>query len=120
MCSNAKELEIGAPDGVASALPSEDSNPVDTNIDGNPGALKRNVLTQHGDYRSVDEENIVILKNCPSPQPSTETDGADGEQSGNEPQTQDDTQPSTSRCAVDEQVVWIEPFADDDSEVSFL
>lgn len=113
MCSNAKELDIGAPDVIAEALVSGDTNP-STNGDGNPGALKRNVLTQHGDYRSVDEENIVILKNCPSPQPPTMTDGVDGEQ-----QVQDENQPSTSNAAVEEQVVWIEPFADDDSEVSF-
>ena len=27
----------------------------------------RSVQTQHGDYRTVDEENIVIIKNCLSP-----------------------------------------------------
>lgn len=29
----------------------------------------RNVNTQHGDYRSVDEANIVVLRLCHSPEP---------------------------------------------------
>lgn len=66
----------------------------------------RNVQTQHGDYRSVDEENIVVLRNCLSPVPThaTKTDGDDGDQMDAE------AEPDT------EQVVWIEPF----SEVSFF
>lgn len=44
-------------------------------------AKYRNAKTQHGDYRSVDEENIVVLRFCHSPVPgegestSTEEDG---------------------------------------------
>ncbi|XP_065081537.1 uncharacterized protein LOC135704046 isoform X2 [Ochlerotatus camptorhynchus] len=34
-----------------------------------PLAPFRNVNTQHGDYRSVDEENIVVLRVCHSPEP---------------------------------------------------
>lgn len=32
-------------------------------------AKYRNAKTQHGDYRSVDEENIVVLRFCHSPVP---------------------------------------------------
>lgn len=48
----------------------------------------RNVQTQHGDYRTVDEENIVVLplSRCDSPEPP--------------PQEIDET-------------VWIEPFAEE-------
>lgn len=51
----------------------------------------RNVQTQHGDYRTVDEENIVILplSRCHSPEPPI-----------NE---LDEIEP----------VVWIEPFAEE-------
>lgn len=54
---------------------------------------KRNVQTQHGDYRSVDEENIVVLRQCVSPDPYAATD--EGEQSGDNPVRE---------------VVWFEPF----------
>ncbi|XP_053697758.1 pseudouridylate synthase RPUSD2 [Sabethes cyaneus] len=37
--------------------------------------LYRNVNSQHGDYRSVDEENIVVLRKCFSPQPEALKDG---------------------------------------------
>lgn len=38
------------------------------------GPPVRNVQTQHGDYRTVDEENIVILplSRCHSPEPTNE------------------------------------------------
>lgn len=38
----------------------------------------RNALIQHGDGNTVDEENIVVLKRCNSPQPEDleNTDGA--------------------------------------------
>lgn len=41
----------------------------------------RNAQTQHGDYRSVDEENIVVLRKCFSPPPvvmNTESDTDEG------------------------------------------
>lgn len=67
-------------------------------------AAVRNVQTQHGDYRSVDEENIVVLRNCLSPVPTrapkTTTDDDDGNQMDVEPE--EDA----------EQVVWIEPFSE--------
>lgn len=55
----------------------------------------RNVLTQHGDHRSVDEENIVVLRNCVSPDPHAM-----------------DTDTETIEDDVKAlEVVWIEPFA---------
>lgn len=67
----------------------------------------RNVQTQHGDYRSVDEENIVVLRNCLSPVPTraAKPDCDDGTECDAEADSDWDT----------EQVVWIEPF----SEVGF-
>lgn len=57
----------------------------------------RNVQTQHGDYRTVDEENIVILPlaRCHSPEPPIPESGEI------------------------EPVVWIEPFAEE-NQVSYL
>lgn len=123
MCSNATEMEIGTPDGVTSALRSEDSNQA-PNVDANTGGVQRNVSTrnvliQHGDYRSVDEENIVVLKRCLSPQPSGAAAGTSSEHEDGEQKISADDQPGTSQIAVEEQYLWIEPFADDDSEVSF-
>lgn len=70
----------------------------------------RNVQTQHGDYRSVDEENIVVLRNCISPVPTraAKSDGDDGVEIDAEADS--DADPDV------EQVVWIEPF----SEVRFF
>lgn len=74
-----------------------------------PGILKhtRNVQTQHGDYRSVDELNIFLIPRCLWPEiddkkltwlPTTSNDNSNNaEESKEEP----------------EQVVWIEPFADE-------
>lgn len=55
------------------------------------GAAVRNVQTQHGDYRTVDEENIVILPlaRCHSPEPPVNESGEI------------------------ESVVWIEPFSEE-------
>lgn len=51
-------------------------------------AKYRNAMTQHGDYRSVDEENIVVLRFCHSPVPgegeSTSADDGEGETSNSE------------------------------------
>lgn len=67
-------------------------------------AAVRNVQTQHGDYRSVDEENIVVLRNCLSPVPTrvAKTDGDNDNQMEAEAENEPD----------DEQVVWIEPFSE--------
>lgn len=67
--------------------------------DANNRASVRNVQTQHGDYRTVDEENIVVLPlaRCNSPEPLT--DDATGEI---------------------EPVVWIEPFAEENQVRLFL
>lgn len=117
MCSNSTEMEIGTPDGAESPLSSEASNQPPAIVVANTGDVKgkanmRNVLIQHGDYRSVDEENIVVLKQCHSPQPPGTAIRAAGEDP-------DDDQPGTSHMDDEEQYLWIEPFADDDSEVSF-
>lgn len=59
----------------------------------------RNVQTQHGDYRSVDEENIVVLQRCLSPPPA-----------GTRSHGEDDGSGENSTEEEPEQVVWIEPF----------
>ena len=59
-------------------------------------AAVRNVQTQHGDYRSVDEENIVVLARCLSPEPdSVSEENSDGD------------------VVAPEAGVWIEPFSDE-------
>lgn len=37
-----------------------------------PSTRRRNAVTQHGSYRTVDEENIVVLVRCYTPQPKEE------------------------------------------------
>lgn len=66
------------------------SGSVSKSVDDNSSAV-RNVQTQHGDYRTVDEENIVVLPlaRCHSPEPPIDESG--------------EVQP----------VVWIEPFAEE-------
>lgn len=59
--------------------------------------LKRNAQTQHGDYRSVDEENIVVLPKCLSPEPAV----ADGDE-------------------TEIQVVWFELFEQHDQVSTML
>lgn len=77
------ESEIGS--GKTEVSESECKVVVDTN------RAVRNVQTQHGDYRTVDEENIVILPlaRCHSPEPPVDESGEV------------------------EAVVWIEPFSEE-------
>lgn len=70
----------------------------------------RNVQTQHGDYRSVDAENIFLIPRCLWPE--VKLSYMERQQSTSQATTSD--KPSEDEV---EQVVWIEPFAD---EVSFL
>lgn len=37
-----------------------------------PSTRRRNAVTQHGSYKTVDEENIVVLVRCYTPQPKEE------------------------------------------------
>lgn len=69
----------------------------------------RNVQTQHGDYRSVDEENIFLIARCLWPEEEEE----EKDPSLSEATTSNDTKQNEQ----EEQVVWIEPFAD---EVSYF
>lgn len=57
----------------------------------------RNAKTQHGDYRSVDEENIVVLRFCHSPVP-----GAYEESGG------DDIGEGSSAMNKDSDVCWFD------------
>lgn len=66
----------------------------------------RNVQTQHGDYRSVDAENIFLIPRCLWPED-------DKEQSTMTATTSTDTSENKAALEDAEQVVWIEPFADE-------
>lgn len=70
----------------------------------------RNVQTQHGDYRSVDEENIFLIARCLWP------DEEEKDPSSTEATTSNDTKQDEE----EEQVVWIEPFADEVSYFKFF
>lgn len=105
---NAKKMSsasgISSEDGVTGA-----GNPV---IE--PASAKktvRNVQTQHGDYRSVDEENIVLVKSCiwleGIPAEDGEAKSGDEKDEGEPSSAQDE--PNTASDEP-EQVVWIEPF----------
>lgn len=82
----------------------------------------RNVQTQHGDYRSVDAENIFLIARCLWPddddknqaplKATTSTDNSDGAGASTSDNVSDacaDQQPESTEET--EQVVWIEPFA---------
>lgn len=92
--------------------------------DSSSAKIMRNVQTQHGDYRSVDAENIFLIPRCLWPDEDEELStlvattssdnsaGASG--SGNVGGS------SSSGCVEEppkeeeaEQVVWIEPFANE-------
>lgn len=64
--------------------------------------LTRNVQTQHGDYRTVDEGNVFLIVRCLWP---------DGEEPKTNPVvgTSNDGE-SGEKIEDTEQVVWIEPF----------
>lgn len=127
-------------DGLAGGSGSKDANRPGNGVRA-PGVAVRNVQTQHGDYRSVDEENIVVLRNCLSPVPGSVSPDLpfedikigsleDGkvkasEDGKGEPavegmvtETGDLGQAAGSGEIVEEQVVWIEPFDADGNEVS--
>lgn len=76
----------------------------------------RNVQTQHGDYRSVDEENIVLIAKLVFDEPPRE--GADSSlvdvNSRIEQPGSSDGPPTGT-----DQVVWIEPFKEDGTEVKY-
>lgn len=85
-------------------------------VDSNGAKTIRNVQTQHGDYRSVDDGNVFLIARCLWPE---DYDGC----------TLKPKPPATSMEAIEpiastsnenaeldenaEQVVWIEPFADE-------
>lgn len=107
---NKKFDEKPTGDSVHACVRDEATTSADVNMVCGSGKIEnakavRNVLTQHGDYRTVDEENIVVLRNCVSPDPvTTSTEG----------QEEDVEVPET---------VWIEPFANDldsDEQVIFF
>lgn len=58
-------------------------------------ATFRNVNTQHGDYRSVDEENIVVFRVCHSPEPK----------------------PVLAEDGQEQPVVWVEEFVPPENEI---
>lgn len=109
---NAKKMSaasgISSGDGVAGA-----GNPVIQ-----PASAKktvRNVQTQHGDYRSVDEENIVLVKSCiwlegiPVEDAAAKS-GDEGEASSATDGPVSTSDEPSSASDEPEQVVWIEPF----------
>lgn len=99
MSSDDSKCDTNNVDGIATGAHDVEMNDVLANVK----TAVRNVQTQHGDFRTVDEENIVVLRNCPSPLPvAASTSLLDDD--GNE----------IDKDAADveaEQVVWIEPFS---------
>lgn len=74
----------------------------------------RNVQTQHGDYRSVDEENIFLIARCLWPEDEKKPYKPFASTS-----SEDNVEGSGSKASEEEepeQVVWIEPF---ENEVRF-
>ncbi|XP_055295687.1 pseudouridylate synthase RPUSD2-like isoform X2 [Sitodiplosis mosellana] len=66
----------------------------------------RNVQTQHGDYQSVDAENIFLIPRCLWPE-------AEEDKPWTIPQATTSSDASSKQEEKVEQVVWIEPFADE-------
>lgn len=89
--------------------------------DSNSAKIMRNVQTQHGDYRSVDEENIFLIARCLWPDDTEPSTSVATTSSDNSAGASDSAEAgSSSSGCVDqppkedtEQVVWIEPFANE-------
>lgn len=75
-------------------------------LDPNSSKCIRNVQTQHGDYRSVDAENIFLIPRCLWPED-------DKQPSAMAATTSSDSSENKAAQEDAEQVVWIEPFADE-------
>lgn len=74
------------------------------NVTNTSGAKNtRNVQTQHGDYRSVDAENIFLIPRCLWPDEQNQLLPP-------KPTTSSDQSTEQKEDDEEEQVVWIEPF----------
>lgn len=100
MSAEIMNVVLPATDGVASIANDSDVEMVNApELCGAKNA--RNVQTQHGDYRTVDEWNIFLIARCLWPDEDQSTsDAATSPQEAKEE-------------GEDEQVVWIEPFANE-------
>lgn len=99
MSAEIMNVVLPTTDGVASIA--NDSDVEMVNAPELSGAKNsRNVQTQHGDYRTVDEWNIFLIARCLWPEGDQSTSDAA-------------TSPQEAKEEEDEQVVWIEPFANE-------
>lgn len=113
--SSAQLLPAGPTDGSVVSVTSEDNNQLAGTVNKRDVAtVFRNVQTQHGDYRSVDEENIVVLQRCLSPEPIRwlEDDAKEAAAISGDDEMKTDEIKSLVASSAEEQVVWIEPFHD--------
>lgn len=113
--SSAPELPLKTTDGSVVEKSSDCQNRVANMTDKcDVKTVYRNVQTQHGDYRSVDEENIVVLQRCLSPEPIRwlEDDAKEAAAISGDDEMKTDEIKSLVASSAEEQVVWIEPFHD--------
>lgn len=117
MSAESENIAYASTDDAVPVVNASDAELVSVS-DASGAKITRNVQTQHGDYRSVDEENIFLIAKCLWPE-------VEGEKSLTTPQATT----SSSSDAVgsktqeeqkdqEEQVVWIEPFADEVSSLN--
>lgn len=88
-------------DGTATNVKETDVKMIDV-VDKVGAKLTRNVQTQHGDFRTVDEGNVFLIPRClwPGNEESKTNTVASTSNDGESDETTEEA----------EQVVWIEPF----------
>lgn len=88
-------------DGTITNVNETDIKMIDV-TDKSGAKLTRNVQTQHGDYRTVDEGNVFLIPRCLWP--------GDGEPKTNPVASTSNDGESGEKIEDSEQVIWIEPF----------
>lgn len=104
MSANNESLNPSPKDGDILNVNESDIKMIDV-TDSTSRNSTRNVQTQHGDYRSVDEENTFVIAICLWPNKP--------EQSNSTATIQPIATTSNDTDETAEQVVWIEPFRDE-------
>lgn len=117
---NVESVDYSPKEGAAPSVDVSDVEMVAV-LDSSGAKTMRNVQTQHGDYRSVDEENTFLISRCLWPDDdkglssSQATTSSDNSASASGSGGSGSSSGGVDQPAIEEpeQVVWIEPFANE-------
>lgn len=115
MSAESKSIAYASTDDAVPVVDASDVEMVSVS-DAIGAKTTRNVQTQHGDYRSVDEENIFLIAKCLWPEVEEDKSLTAPQATTSSSSEAVSIKAEEERKDQEEQVVWIEPFAD---EVSF-